>query len=98
MGELVDPADRESAAAGCVGSSPTKRTTLTRIIMDIETFFTEPERQGVVKQYGTPWEELSDEAKLMRGLIYRHTLSPKAIADQIIGPRNEEQFKGNGEG
>jgi hypothetical protein len=57
--------------------------------MNIYTYFTEPERQGVVKQYGTQWEELSESAKLMRGLIYRHTLSPKAIANQLMGTSDE---------
>lgn len=47
--------------------------------------FTEHERKGVEAHFGTPWEELDDTAKLMRGLVYRHTLSPEAIAKQILG-------------
>lgn len=46
---------------------------------------TENERKGVEAHFGTPWEELSEMGKLMRGLMYRHCLSPEALTTQITG-------------
>ena len=59
--------------------------------------FTEHERKRVEEYFGTPWEELSEAGKVMRGLIYRHTLSPEAIAKQIIGDSKHEKCERDGE-
>jgi hypothetical protein len=66
--------------------------------MTIEALnFTEGERKGVEDYYGTPWDELTDAGKVLRGLVYRHTLSPKAISDYIMnGDKHEVQHKRDG--
>jgi hypothetical protein len=66
--------------------------------MHINDRFTEGERKGVEIYYGTPWDELSDAAKIMRGLVYRHALSPEAIAKMIVGEGNAVRHQGDGEG
>lgn len=48
--------------------------------------FTDAEKLGVERHWGQKWDDLTDAGKLLRGIAYRYTLSPKAIAESIVGP------------
>lgn len=82
---LVVSLASEVSAFGRVGSSPTTGTTIKEHAMDIETEFTESEKEGVERIWGKKWHDLSEAGKLMRGLIYRKVWSPEAIANMIVG-------------
>ena len=48
--------------------------------------FTDDEKRGVERHWGQKWDDLTDAGKLLRGIAYRYTLSPKAIAEAVCGP------------
>ena len=53
--------------------------------------FTQEEKNGVERHFKVKWDELTELGQMFKGLVYRHTLSPKAIADQIMGPASSSE-------
>ena len=53
--------------------------------------FTADEIRGIEQHFNVKWEEMSDTGKMFKGLIYRHSLSPTAMANMIVGPSKVDQ-------